>query len=142
MELPTKLASVSILEILLTLKKKCIRVRRAQGRSCLPLSISGNPFWPLEELRNLRNPPVVADPEFTPLVIDALGCQAKDAFPSAPDSTQVKTPVGRRSSVGRREFRIPHLVGGMPWRFREQSGCRIVPDPEFTPLDLAFFRQG
>jgi hypothetical protein len=59
-------------------------VRRAQGRSCLPLSISGNPFWPLEELRNLRNPPVVADPEFTPLVIGALGCQAKGAFASAP----------------------------------------------------------
>ena len=142
MDLSTELANVSIIEALLMLKKKCIRFRRAQDRSCLPLSISGNPLWPLEELRNLRNPPVVADPEFKALTIEALGGQAKDAFASAPDGTQIRTSVVRRSFVGRREFRIPLLVGGMPWRFREQNGCRIVPDPEFAPLDLSLLRRG
>jgi hypothetical protein len=124
------------------LKKKCIRIRRVQDGWCLPLGVSGNPLWPLEELRNLRNPTVVADTEFTPLVIDALGSQAKGAFASVLGSSQVKTPVGRRSFVGRKEFRIPHLVSGMPWRFREQTGSRIVPDPEFAPLDLSFFHRG
>jgi hypothetical protein len=97
MELSTKLANASILESLESLlmpKKKCIRARRPQDRLCLPLRISGNPLWPLEELRNLRNPPVVADPEFTPLAIDALGCRAKDAFALAPEYIrQVETDL-------------------------------------------------
>jgi hypothetical protein len=29
-------------------------------------------LWPLEELRNLRNPPFVPDPEFTPLPLERL----------------------------------------------------------------------
>jgi hypothetical protein len=120
------------------LKKRCIGVSRVQDRSWLPLSISGNPLWPLEELRNLRTPPVVAEAELTPLAIDALGGKAKEAFASALDGTQVKWRVGRYSFVERTEFRIPLLVGGMPWRFRGQSGCRIVPDPEFVPLDHSF----
>jgi hypothetical protein len=123
------------------LKNKRLRVRPAQDRRCLPLSISGNPLWPLEELRNLRHPTVVADPEFTPLVIDALGSQAKAAFAPVLGSSQVKTLVGPRSFPCRKEYRIPHLVGGLPWRFRAPSGCRIVPDPEFAPLDLSFFRR-
>jgi hypothetical protein len=124
------------------LRNKWLRVRRAQDRGCLPLSISGNPLWPLEELRNLRDPAVVADPEFTPLAIDALGSQAKGAFAPVLGTSQVKPPVGQRSFAGRKEYRIPHLVGGMPWRFRAPSGCRIVPDPEFGPLDFSFFRRG
>lgn len=123
-------------------KKRCIRVSRVQDRSCLPLSISGNPLWPLEELRNLRTPPVVAGPELTPLAIGALRGQAKEAFAPALDGTQVKWRVGRHSFVGRTEFRIPLLVGGMPWRFQGQSGCRIVPDPEFVPLDRSFLSRG
>ena len=122
-------------------QKKRVRIRRSEDRLCLPLRISGNPLWPLEELRNLRNLGFVADPELKPLVIDAPGTQAKDAFASGLDTEQVRRPVVWRLFVGRRESRIPHLVGGMPWRFREYSTSRIVPDPEFAPLDLSFFRQ-
>jgi hypothetical protein len=124
------------------LKKRCIRVSRVQDRSCLPLSISGNPLWPLEELRNLRTQPVVAEAELTPLAIDALGGQAKEAFAPALSGIQVKWRVGRHSFLGRTKFRIPLLIGGMPWRFQGQSGCRIVPDPEFVSLDLSFLSRG
>jgi hypothetical protein len=41
---------------------------RRQGR-CQ----AANPLWTLEELHGLRHPPFVADPEFTPFDIDALG---------------------------------------------------------------------
>jgi hypothetical protein len=43
----------------------------------------GRPLWTLEELRNLRNPPFVADREFTLFVTGALGCDPKSA-PSSP----------------------------------------------------------
>jgi AcrR family transcriptional regulator len=56
-----------VLTVFRLLKKRCIRVCRVQDRSRLPLSISGNPLWPLEELRNLRTPPVVAEAEETKL---------------------------------------------------------------------------
>jgi hypothetical protein len=59
------------------LKEKFIRIRSEPKPRCLSLGVSGNPLWPLEELRNLRNPPFVADPEFTPFAIDALGREAK-----------------------------------------------------------------
>jgi hypothetical protein len=77
-----------MLGALLMLRKEPIWVRCEQEPSCLPLSISGNPLWPLEELRNLRNPPVVVDPEFTPLAIEALGCQTKNAVGPTVDSQE------------------------------------------------------
>jgi hypothetical protein len=142
MELSAESARVSILEALLMLKKKCIRFRRAEDRSGLPLSISGNPLWPLEELHNLRKPRFVADPELTPLAIEALRSKTESSSASTPDNTHIGTATLDRPFVRLREFPIPPLVGGMPWRFRDHGGCRIVPDPEFTPLDLAFFRRG
>ena len=52
-------------------QRKIIRVRNdtRRRRRYLP----SNPLWPLEELCDLRNPPFVADPEFTPfdVVFDA-----------------------------------------------------------------------
>jgi len=61
-------------------QREFIRVRsdsRRRGRYLV-----GNPLWPLEALRELRNPPFVADAEFTPFDIDALGCDPKsDALP-------------------------------------------------------------
>ena len=36
-----------------------------------------NPLWPLEELRDLRDPLSIADPEFAPLNIEALGCDSQ-----------------------------------------------------------------
>ena len=59
----------------LMLQRKCIRVRSDPSRRGGWLA--GNPLWPLEELHDLRNPRFVADPEFTPFDIDALGCDPK-----------------------------------------------------------------
>src|SRR5258708_25982170 len=132
MELSAESASVSILEALLMRKKKCIRVRRAEDRSRLPLSISGNTLGPLEDLQNLRKPGFVADPEVTPLAIDALRSKTESSSAPTPDNTQIGTPTLEWPFVRVREFPIPPLVGGMPWRFRDHGGCRIVPDPEFT----------
>jgi hypothetical protein len=64
------------------LEKEFIRLRNGQARGRLSLSVSGNPLWPLEELRNLRNPPFVADPEFAPVVIGALGFGADLSAPA------------------------------------------------------------
>ena len=81
-----------------------------------------NPLWPLEELRDLGDPPFVADPEFTPFDIDALRPHDGSAFAS-PSKTQ---------------FPIPRLVSGLPWRFAESILSPIVPDGEFAPLDLSY----
>src|SRR5580700_57032 len=119
MELSAESARVSILEALLMLKKKCIRFRRAEDRSGLPLSISGNPLWPLEELHNLRRPRFVAEPEVTPLAIDALRSKTESSPAATLHNTDVGTPTSDRPFVHLREFRIPPLVSGMPWRFRD-----------------------
>ena len=84
-----------------------------------------NPLWPLEELRDLGDPPFVADPEFTPFDIDALRPHDGSAF-ALPSKTQ---------------FPIPRLVSGLPWRFAESILSPIVPDGEFAPLDLVVHRQ-
>jgi hypothetical protein len=67
--------------VLLTLQRRFIRVvsdPRMQG-----------PFaWPFKVLRDLfRNPPFVADPEFTPFDIDALRCKCTRPSPDIPKST-------------------------------------------------------
>jgi hypothetical protein len=80
------------------------------------------PFWPLDELRDLGDPPFVADTEFTPFDIDALRPHDGSAF-AAPSKVQ---------------FPIPRLVSGLPWRFAESILSPIVPDSEFAPLDLSY----
>ena len=142
MELSAESDRVLILEALPMLKEKRIRFRRAEDRSGLPLSISGNPLWPLEELHHLRKPRFVADPEVTPLAIDALRSKTESSSASTPDNTHIGTVTLDQRFVRLRGFPIPPLVGGMPWRFRDHGGCRIVPDPEFAPLELALFRRG
>lgn len=106
------------------LQRKAVRARsdpRNRGHQ------AANPLWTLEELRNLRNPPFVADPEFTPFDIDALGCHPKSAS---------ALPSDRPYSV-RREYPIPPLVGGLPWRYAEYIKRPVVAETEFTPLDLS-----
>jgi hypothetical protein len=106
------------------LQRKFVRARNdPRNRGYL----AANPLWALEELRNLRNPPFVADPEFTPFEIDALGCHPKSAS---------ALPSDRSYSV-RREFPIPPLVGGLPWRYAEYIKRPVAPEAEFTPLDLS-----
>jgi hypothetical protein len=75
-------------------KRKIIRVRNDARRRRRYLN--GNPLWPLEELYDLRNPPFVADPEFTPFDVHALGCDPKNALasPKRPwASSSVRTRV-------------------------------------------------
>jgi hypothetical protein len=116
------------------LKRKFARGRSDPRRG---LYLVANPLWTLEELRNLRNPPFVADPEFTPFEIDALGCDPKSApaFPSGP--TQVRPSKHRGLHTVRKEFPIPPLVGGLPWRYAEYIKRPVVPEAEFAPLDLS-----
>jgi hypothetical protein len=116
------------------LQRKFIRVRSDQRR--LGRYLVGNPLWPLEELHDLRNPPFVADPEFTPFDIDAFGCDAQSAPASPSDRTQVRPSKHRRLYTFRREFPIPRLVAGLPWRFAQHIKRPVVPEVEFAPLDL------
>jgi hypothetical protein len=93
-----------------------------------------NPLWPLEELRDLSDPPFVADPEFTRFDIDALRSQERRV--SAPT-------LARRSGQLRsyaREFPIPPLVSGLPWRCAQPIRLPVVPDTEFAPLKLSYIR--
>ena len=104
------------------LPRKFIRVRVDPRRHRY---LAANPLWTLEELRNLHNPPFVADPEFTPFKIDALECDTKSV------------PALRSDPSGRREFPIPPLVGGLPWRCAEYIKRSAVPEAEFVRLDLS-----
>jgi len=93
-------------EILLMFQRKSLQAgpeRRRLGRY-----IAANPLWPLEELRDLRNPPFVPDPEYSPLDIRALGPHPED--PAAPPSVPARVhPLKhRRFHTVRREFPIPH----------------------------------
>jgi hypothetical protein len=42
----------------------------------------------------------------------------------------------RRWYALRREFPIPPLVAGLPWRFAQHPQGPVVPEAEFAPLDL------
>ena len=100
---------------------------------------AANPLWTLEELHGLRHPPFVADPEFTPFDIEALGEDLQNASTSRSDSTQVRPPKRRHFYTVRGEFAIPHLVAGLPWRFAQHLKGPVVPEAEFAPLDLSYF---
>jgi hypothetical protein len=118
------------------LHRKIIRARSDARRR--DRYLAGNPLWPLEELYDLRNPPFVADPEFTPFDIHALGCDPKSAPASPSDPTQVRPSKHRHLYTVRREFPIPQLVAGLPWRFAQHIRRSVVPEAEFAPLDLSY----
>ena len=131
------LATMAQRELRLTImqQRKFIRVRsdaRKLGRY-----LAGNPLWPLEELRNLRNAPFVADPEFTPLDIGALGGGPQSGSVSPSGLTQVR-PSDQSWYTVRREFPIPQLVAGLPWRFAQDIERPAVPEGDFAPLDMSF----
>jgi len=100
--------------------------------------LAGNPLWPLQELYDLRNPPFVADPEFTPFDIDALACDPKSAPASPSNLKQVCPSKHRGLRTIRREFPIPQLVAGLSWRFAQHIKPPVVPETEFAPLDLSY----
>lgn len=93
-----------------------------------------NPLWPLEELRDLGNPPFVADPEFTRFDIGAL--RSQDRRVSAP------TLACRWEHLQSypREFPIPPLVSGLPWRCAQPIALLVVPDTEFATLQLSYIQ--
>jgi hypothetical protein len=93
-----------------------------------------NPLWPLEELRDLGDPPFVADPEFTRFDIDAFRTQ--DRRFSAP--TLACRSERLRSYP--REFPIPPSVSGLPWRCAQPITLPVVPDAEFAPLQLSYLQ--
>ena len=103
--------------------------------------MAANPLWTLEKLHDLHNPPFVADPEFTPFEIDALRCDPKNALTSPSDPTQVRPSKHQRLQTVRREFPIPQMVGGLPWRYAEHIKRPIVPEAEFAPLDLRYIER-
>jgi len=109
--------------------------RGAKGRSRYQ---AANPLWTLEELHDLRHPPFVADPEFTPFDLNALGADPQSASTSPSNSTQVCPSERQRFYTVRREFAIPHLVAGLPWRFARHLKGPVVPEAEFAPLDLSY----
>ncbi len=120
-------------------QRKIIRVRNdtRRRRRYLP----SNPLWPLEELYDLRNPPFVADPEFTPFDVDALGCDPKNALASPSEPAQVPPSEHGCSHTIRRKLPIPQLVAGLPWRFAQHIRRPVVPEAEFAPLDLSYISQ-
>jgi hypothetical protein len=95
---------------------------------------AANPLWTLEELRELRHPSFVADPEFTRFDIDALGADPQ-SIPA-----QIRPPKRRHLYSVRRDFPIPHLVAGLPWRFAPHLKGPVVPEVDFAPLDLSYIR--
>jgi hypothetical protein len=92
-----------------------------------------NPLWPLEELRDLRDPPFVADPEFAPFKIEALRYDSQTS-----DVSSIESPFYRF----KREFPIPKLVTGLPWRYLPHIDAITAPEGDFVPLDLSWLSKG
>ena len=99
-----------------------------------------NPLWPLEELRDLGDPPFVADPEFTRFDFNALG---RDDFPrvSLSPSKTTRFHLSEPGELFKAEFPIPPLVAGLPWRFAKEMPSPVLPDPDFAPFDLWFIER-
>ena len=96
-----------------------------------------NPLWPLEELRDLRDPPFVADPVFTRFDLHTLGrddCRGA----SLSSSKAPRSHLPKRGRLVKAEFPIPPLVTGLPWRFAKGMQCPVLPDPDFAPFDLCY----
>ena len=105
-------------------------IRFGSGRRRLGRYIPGNPLWPLEELRDLRNPPFVADPEFVPCDMGAFNRRKPPASPNDPAELRSSKHLCQHG------IRLPHLVAGLPWRFARDTERPIVPETDFVPLDL------
>jgi hypothetical protein len=105
-------------------------IQFGSGRRRVGRYMAGNTLWPLEELRNVRNPPFVADPEFIPCGIHAL--DRRKAPASANDPVQLR-PSKHLCQHG---IPLPHLVAGLPWLFAGDTERPIVPETDFVPLDL------
>jgi hypothetical protein len=98
------------------------------------------PFWPLDELRDLGDPPFVADPEFTRFDLNALGGNDyRCASLSSSQATRFHLP--ERGNPFMALFPIPPLVAGLPWRFAKDIQCPVLPDPDFAPFDLCFIER-
>jgi hypothetical protein len=95
--------------------------------------MSENPLWALEELRNLRNPPFIADPEFVAFEIGALGDKRQSAPPSPNDPAQPR-PLKHLCKYG---VPLPHLIAGLPWRCARGTEGPIVSETDFVPLDFS-----
>ena len=104
----------------------------------------GNPLWTFEELRNLRNPPFVPEPEFNRIDVAALGLRVlmvkevifdRRVANMRPNLRSQERPL-RRWCFSKVDYPIPRLVSGLPWRFAQGITPPIVPDPEFVGLDL------
>ena len=96
-----------------------------------------NPFWTLEELHDLRDPPFVADTEFARFDLDAFvhdDSQRASLLSSQPSRYHV-SEWGRRFKVA---FPVPPLVAGLPWRFVKNTRRPVLPDPLFAPFDLRY----
>jgi len=115
------------------MQRKLIRARFNARRS----RYLANPLWPLEELHDLRDPLFVADPEFTPFKIEALRRDSQTSDLSSVDAVQLRSPVKSPFYRFKREFPIPELVAGLPWRYAHHISPPVVPDGEFLPLDLS-----
>ena len=97
-----------------------------------------NPLWPLEELRDLRDPLFVADPEFTSFKIDALRSDLQTSGLASRGVRQARRPAKSKFYRFRREFSIPPLVTGLPWRYDRQINPPPVPEAELTRIDLSY----
>jgi hypothetical protein len=100
-----------------------------------------NPLWPLEELRDLGDPPFVADPEFTRFDLSPLGGDGR-GYASLSSSKATRCHLPKRGKLFKAGFPIPPLVAGLPWRFAKDMQCPVLPDPDFAPFDLCFIERG
>lgn len=94
-----------------------------------------NPLSTLEELRELRNPRFVPEPEFTRFDVSRLGSDCRSEYQSQDRLTQAQ----RHFEV---EYPIPVIVSGLPWRYAQDMSPRVVPDPEVPRLDLSHLAKG
>ena len=99
-----------------------------------------NPLWPLEELRDLfHNPPIVADPEFTSFKIKALRRDLQAFRMARGDVRPVRWSANPAVYCAKREFAIPALVAGLPWRYDSRQINPVpVPEGELTRIDLSY----
>lgn len=115
-------------------RNKCSRPRSGQYVHTL---YSGNPLWPLAELRDLDNPCFVPDPDFIrfdPNALSGNDCEHSSSKEASRNSLE-------RGRFFHAEFPIPRLVTGLPWRFAKDTTTPVVPDPTFVPFQPALLTE-
>lgn len=95
-----------------------------------------NPLWPLAELRDLRNPLFVPDPEFIRFDLNALSEDCPRASLSSKEGSRCHS-LERAPT----EFPIPRLVTGLPWRYAKDTTTPVVPDRAFVSFELRYIAQ-